>query len=222
MISNYLTSKKLFKSLNPKIDLDSITKDESPDGYYNLNNNFNADYILCDNFFTDKEIEEIILLGNLLPEKRGYLDGQNLNFDLRRTFCSWIPINEHTKWIYRKMSDLLKNVNEEHFNFDLTKIECLQFTKYYSTDSGFYVKHIDKTHKNSPENRKLSFVLQLSSPSDYEGGDLVIHTGNTPQNIKKGKGTIAFFPSYVLHEVTPVKKGIRYTLVGWVCGPTFK
>jgi len=31
-----------------------------------------------------------------------------------------------------------------------------------------------------------------------------------------------FFPSYTLHEVTPVTKGTRYTLVGWVHGPAFK
>ena len=30
------------------------------------------------------------------------------------------------------------------------------------------------------------------------------------------------FPSYVLHEVTPVTKGERYSLVAWLTGKPFK
>ena len=222
MISKYLTSKKLIKLLKPKIDFESISKDDSADGYWSLTPNYNNDYILYDNYFTDEEIESIILLGNLLPEDRGYVGNDSIDFKIRKTFCSWIPVNNQTEWIYQKISNLLKKVNDEHFNFDLSKIEKLQFTKYHSDDNGFYVKHLDKFYKNTTENRKLSFVLQLSSPSDYEGGELIIHNSQTPSSIKKGKGMIAFFPSYILHEVTPVTKGTRYTLVGWIHGPLFK
>ena len=64
--------------------------------------------------------------------------------------------------------------------------------------------------------------MQLSDPSEYEGGELKLYNGHEPITIKREKGLIVFFPSYTLHEVTPVTKGERYTLVGWVHGPAFK
>ena len=69
--------------------------------------------------------------------------------------------------------------------------------------------------------RKLSFSLLLSDPDEYEGGDLIIATVNGHHIIPKGKGLIVFFPAYTEHEVTPVTKGIRRSLVGWIHGPHF-
>jgi PKHD-type hydroxylase len=62
----------------------------------------------------------------------------------------------------------------------------------------------------------------LSDPEEYEGGELLLKTSAFPIKTLNKKGTIIFFPSYVLHEVTPVTKGTRKTLVGWVLGPNFK
>lgn len=33
---------------------------------------------------------------------------------------------------------------------------------------------------------------------------------------------VTFFPSYVMHRVKPVTEGVRYSLVCWVSGPSFK
>jgi PKHD-type hydroxylase len=70
--------------------------------------------------------------------------------------------------------------------------------------------------------RKLSFVLQLSDPKNYKGGELQIHLGETPNVMKKEQGTVVAFPSPTLHEVTPITKGKRYSLVGWITGKPFK
>jgi PKHD-type hydroxylase len=40
--------------------------------------------------------------------------------------------------------------------------------------------------------------------------------------MKKEQGTIIAFPSYILHEVTPITKGKRYSLEGWITGKPFK
>ena len=40
--------------------------------------------------------------------------------------------------------------------------------------------------------------------------------------MRRDQGYVAVFPSYVLHEVTPVTKGTRYSLVSWVTGKSFK
>ena len=39
--------------------------------------------------------------------------------------------------------------------------------------------------------------------------------------IELEKYEIVFFPSWMPHMVTPVTKGTRKTLVGWVHGPDF-
>ena len=72
------------------------------------------------------------------------------------------------------------------------------------------------------KDRKLSFSIQLSDPSMYEGSELKIYNGNDPIIAKKELGTMNFFSSYMLHEVTPIEKGKRYSLVGWINGPKFK
>ena len=40
--------------------------------------------------------------------------------------------------------------------------------------------------------------------------------------MKKEQGTLIIFPSYILHEVKPVTKGERNSLVAWVTGKQFK
>ena len=40
--------------------------------------------------------------------------------------------------------------------------------------------------------------------------------------MNKDQGDFICFPSYVLHEVEPITKGERNSLVGWVGGENFK
>jgi PKHD-type hydroxylase len=64
-------------------------------------------------------------------------------------------------------------------------------------------------------------VLQLTDPSEYEGGNLQVCDG-TIHNVRKQRGLVAAFPSYTLHQVTPVTKGSRQSLVAWITGPSFR
>ena len=87
-----------------------------------------------------------------------------------------------------------------------------------SEDEGYYDWHVDMGPGKA--NRKLSLVCQLSDPSEYEGGELQIHTGQI-HTVEKKKGLVVIFPSYLLHCVTPVTSGKRQTLVLWIEGPPF-
>jgi PKHD-type hydroxylase len=69
--------------------------------------------------------------------------------------------------------------------------------------------------------RKLSFSIQLSDPDDYEGGDLEFNPNVKEPKIRH-KGNMTIFPSYMTHRVTPVTRGTRYVIVGWIYGPEFK
>ena len=85
-----------------------------------------------------------------------------------------------------------------------------------------YKWHLDKGPGEDRPPRKLSMVLGLLDPDEYEGGDFEIKTGVESQVLPLKKGRVIAFPSWTLHRVTPVTKGIRKTVVIWVGGPKFK
>ena len=70
--------------------------------------------------------------------------------------------------------------------------------------------------------RKLCFILQLSDPTSYEGGDIDLH--NTPTDTEgfRRQGTLVVFPGYWLHKISKVTKGTRHSVVGWVHGHSFR
>ena len=72
--------------------------------------------------------------------------------------------------------------------------------------------------------RKLSVSINLSDPNTYEGGQFEMDLGEGPFVLEEmnRQGTIIVFPSDTQHRVTPVTKGVRYSLVNWFEGPAFK
>ena len=61
----------------------------------------------------------------------------------------------------------------------------------------------------------------LSDSSEFEGGSFQMQTGDTPYDVELKKGDIVIFPSYKLHRVSPVTKGVRHSLVAWAHGSAF-
>jgi PKHD-type hydroxylase len=193
----------------------------------------NENWAFANNVFTAEECEKIIKIGTsgthaspLTYGAVGDLNSVKKNIKeiakIRRSPISWIrndiPDNH---WIYHRLQEVIKTINDQFFNFELTEIQSLQFTSYDAQEKGFYGKHIDMMHRGNGT-RKLSLTIQLSDPSDYAGGDLLLHTAENPERPQRVQGTGIFFPGYTLHEVTPVTKGRRYSLVAWVLGPRFK
>ena len=77
--------------------------------------------------------------------------------------------------------------------------------------------------------RKLSMTLNLNEPGEYEGGNLKFDFGPHAGGKRfhecveiRPQGSIIVFPSYVYHQVTPVTKGTRYSMVLWSLGQPFK
>lgn len=139
---------------------------------------------------------------------------------IRRAQVSWLYNSQEAQWVFQKFADVAAKINAEHYRLDLLGFgEGLQLTNYTQEANGMYGWHQDYGVAVS---RKLSMAMQLTDPSEYEGGDLQIMTSGDVQTVPKKRGLIALFPSYVLHQVTPVTKGTRQSLVAWVTGPAFK
>ena len=60
--------------------------------------------------------------------------------------------------------------------------------------------------------RKLTIVIQLSDPKDYEGGELIVE-GKKACDLQGA--VLVHDPIKDWHEVKPVTKGTRYTVVIW-------
>jgi len=181
----------------------------------------NTSWCWREHVFTDPELDRIIAQG----EAQGMLDatvGAGAVDTYRSSNISWFATDDpEYDWIYATLAPVIQRVNAEHFNFDLTHILPLQFTRYDADTNGHYRAHLD-LGKSAP-NRKLSFSVQLSDPFDHAGGVLQFPYNRTePESAPRARGKIIFFPSYMLHEVTPVTQGVRYSLVGWVTGPLFR
>jgi PKHD-type hydroxylase len=146
--------------------------------------------------------------------------GKVVDSNIRRSQVSWLQNMNDTQWVFDTLAEVVSQINASHFGFDLTGFgEPLQLTNYDQSENGMYGWHQDYGLSIS---RKLSMAVQLADPSEYEGGNLQVLTTGEPVNIPKKRGMIAIFPSYVLHQVTPVTQGSRQSLVAWVSGPAFK
>jgi PKHD-type hydroxylase len=134
--------------------------------------------------------------------------------DSKIKFITW----EHDlSWIYEKLQAFVIDANKARYGFDLMGfMEGLQLTRY--SEKGHYDWHQD-SGVGPFSIRKLSVVVQLSEPEEYEGGELEFFKGG---QVKKSQGTLAVFPSFEMHKVLPVTSGVRHSLVGWVSGQPFR
>ena len=166
--------------------------------------------------FSEEEIERIEKISKKYTKESATTFGDNK--DYRKSDIKWLNENDETKWIYERFREAINVANDEQFEFVLNPLlhETLQYTEYDSKKEGHYGWHID-IGEGKFGGRKLSIVLMLND--DYEGGELEIwEKGFVP----KGKGNLFVFPSYLLHRVMPVTKGLRKSLVLWANGPTLK
>tara|TARA_B100000902_G_C26870558_1_gene697529 strand:+ start:91 stop:633 length:543 start_codon:yes stop_codon:yes gene_type:complete len=120
-------------------------------------------------------------------------------------------------WINALLGGYIRYANSKNFNYNLSDndIESAQISKYSVGE--YYGEHMD-FGKDDNLTRKLSLTVQLSDENDYEGGDLIFYTGSNREKSSRGKGSVIVFDSRLYHEITPVTKGVRYSLVKWYHG----
>jgi len=122
-----------------------------------------------------------------------------------------------------------KTALERHFRVALGHAEKPQFLHYREGD--FFVPHQDGNtpliHDES-RFRKVSAVIFLNrqsedpSPESYAGGSLVLHGPYSGPDLRVAMpalpGSLVAFRSETTHEVTPVTRNERFTIVSWYRG----
>ena len=125
----------------------------------------------------------------------------------------------HEIGIGATLSGIGLNMNQKAWKFDITNSNQTEYLRY--STKGHYVGHVDTfMAPNSLECRKLTILAFLNN--DFEGGKFFLQVGDSKIYPEQEKGTVIAFPSFILHGVEPVTKGIRRSIVTWLCGPWFK
>jgi PKHD-type hydroxylase len=153
-------------------------------------------------------------IGSVLREDESFFHDENI----RKTEIVFDPPLSLSECILRSYITVANK--SAQWNYILTDIQRIQIGKYVV--GGHYKYHKDAEFpSNKKIDRKLSAVLFLSDPNDYEGGLFEIEELNN-QIDKPTQGSIIVFPSCIRHRVTPIIKGERYSAVAWAEGPALK
>jgi PKHD-type hydroxylase len=191
---------------------------------------------------SEKTLEELSKETGKLPqqlEKERYI---------RDSEVCWL----NDSWLYDMINPFLEKANKHSgWQFEYSCAEDFQFTVYkpggfygwhvdgQSDNFGIYKRLIPGV---TPDNhsytkndrfvgkvRKLSMTINLNAPGEYEGGNLKFDFGPHASGKRfheceeiRPQGSIIVFPSFVYHQVTPITKGTRYSLVLWILGKPFK
>lgn len=195
-------------------------------------------YIIFNEFFDEKTCKEI----NLFMEKKDDYNNANirvknsinaldekLNKKIRNT--NLYELETYLEKIYNEKFSKVQKEIEEYFKLPITSSTDIQALEY--KEGCFYKAHSDDSSMLYNENeligfstiakqRKITTVLFTTSyDEDFLGGELKFNflydeSFNNIQ-IKPKKGDMLVFLSnpYFTHEVLPVSKGRRITLVQW-------
>lgn len=114
------------------------------------------------------------------------------------------------------IDERIKNIMRNEFKlkgYEISGLGPYQFTEYKIGEYFNWHKDASEEYKE----RYCSIVIQLNDKDDYTGGILEIQSkDNDIQKMPVGKGNMFIFHSDMLHRVSPVVSGIRYSLVNWV------
>tara|TARA_R110002126_G_scaffold235620_2_gene379355 strand:- start:395 stop:997 length:603 start_codon:yes stop_codon:yes gene_type:complete len=180
--------------------------------------------------------DDIVKYGNSKVLEQGLVGNEDAPLDDNKIRKSEVCFLDD-QWIYDLIIPYIKRANiNADWNFDWDWSESIQFTKYKPDE--FYTWHTDdmpapfgkKSHPNyRGKIRKLSATINLTDPNEYTGGDFELDLRNNTEGRQiitldeiKPKGSILVFPSFVTHQVRPIRTGERNSLVIWNLGPPWK
>jgi len=197
-------------------------------------NNFKIDSS-WGNFYYHKKVfddQKIEALETMIKEKytfsKGLVGSQELGTisdskESNNRDIAYITPNLETKWIYDLLFPIALKANEEAFHFDIDTVTDPIHYVIYPEDGGHLDWHMDVGY-GDVNKRKLALTVQLSDPSEYEGGEFEIWVGGSEGfvTLPREKGDVVVFPTFLLHRIKPITKGTRKCLVFWTGGRPFR
>lgn len=159
-----------------------------------------------------------------------YLEGAEgvVHEDVRKTTSLEVSAATGAE-IERRLRELREMIGG-HFGLQLSDCEPPQFLRYREGD--FFIRHQDGDAEQLAFDhlrvRKVSVVIflngaaRLPDAETFDGGSLLIYraggdsaTGPLVFHVGGEPGLLVAFLSDTVHEVTPVTRGARFTVVSW-------
>ncbi|HYC36980.1 MAG TPA: 2OG-Fe(II) oxygenase [Usitatibacter sp.] len=166
--------------------------------------------------FTSRECDDILAIAE--PRLK-YRSGLSVPREgVRTALTAWLDPGPETQAVTDRLSRLVHQVNA-YYDFDIVGFrDPLLISRYLPEDH--FDWHFDVADP-ATSTRKLSLSVQLSEPSEYDGGALEFSPrGELP--FARARGSVIVFPSYLCHRVSPVTRGARAALICWAHGPAFR
>jgi len=211
-------------------------------------NYFTEEEVKTINAMSERVPFQIGKVGNKAEDPDGEIEGGTEDSHIRQSDVKWFDHDFLPEELTEKLHAGIDMANAEAgWHHEWTWPEPHQYTVYnHRPDSpvtgDHYTWHTDSSDMNQSDHgiRKLSSTVQLSHPDDYEGGHFQyinyqgvfdklgrntnIDAGNYINTVPfsaKSIGSLIVFPSFVYHQVTPVTKGTRISLVSWFHGKPY-
>lgn len=186
------------------------------------------DFYYYKNVFDDqmiKELEDMVYANYQFSKGRTGTAELGTDTDSYRTNnrdIAYITPMPHSKWLYDLLFPLALEANEKLFHFDIDIVTDPIHYVIYPEDGGHLDWHMDNGAYRVNK-RKIAMTVQLSDPSEYEGGEFEIWFGGQQSVVvPREKGDVICFPAFCMHRVRPITKGQRKCLVFWTGGRPFR
>lgn len=173
-------------------------------------------------FLSREELERTLAALRTADEEAATVYGGGQRVDLRMRSTAKLTPDPAVAGHIRELLTARTEEFETLFATGALTLEPLQFLRYREGD--FFVAHQDGNTplvRDDSNFRRVSVVLFVNAQSDdaapgtYGGGEFLVHSRNERTPVPAGPGTLIAFPSETTHEVTPVTRGERFTVVGW-------
>ena len=177
------------------------------------------DWVLSDIRLSDEICDAIVELGLSLPAAEAGVIGDDEK-EFRQAMVRKIRRSEESATLVDFLGSIIMQINQDQYQFDLQGLRDPEFVEYRANFGHFHWHH-DHAIVTEKCVRKLTMVVQLSAPHEYEGGELQV-AGSPPIGLPRERGMVVVFPAFLHHRVTGVSNGVRRSLVVWAYGPRFR
>lgn len=179
---------------------------------------FSEKDLLYERLFTDQEVKTFCDKYNdalFVPAViRNRQDVDVTDTNKRKSERLYIPFDKQDPFI-TKLTAYVVHRNEIHFKFrGLYYTNSWEMLRY--REGNFFKRHHDRiSEEHGPF---VSAVVYLQNQDEFDGGQTLFYKDhNTPATftIPQRKGHVVLYPSNIYHEVTPITRGTRLTLVNF-------
>ena len=172
--------------------------------------------------FSSVECKEIVTIAHAGVLRGASLTGSTQSQAVRLAKTSWLDEDRTADWVFSRLLAAFAKSNREHFDFKLDEFaERMQVAWYHAGSRAFFDWHSDIGASSLASRRKLTMVVQLSDAESYQGGQLETNADGNVRVASRCIGSALILPSFLLHRVSPVTIGNRYSLTLWSHGPAF-